>query len=99
MERAMELGYHDVHSAFAVPALTSDIGAAYRIFSLWFPRSALELSTGGGAALHRATLTDDRAGIHVGESVISGAAAICAALLKASVCVPRPVFPAAVING
>jgi hypothetical protein len=99
MKRAMELGYHGVHSAFSVPALTTDIGAAYRIFSLWFPSASLELNTGGGAVLHRATLTDDRAGKHDGESSISGAAALCAALLKASSCIPRPAFSTASIDG
>ncbi|MCS4089873.1 hypothetical protein [Rhizobium sp. BK176] len=99
MARAMDLGYHGVHSAFSVPALTADIGAAYRIFSLWFPEATLDLSTGGGAILHRATLTDGSAGTHVGESVISGAAALCAALLMASACVARPAFPPARIEG
>lgn len=99
MARAMELGYHGVHSAFSVPALTTDIGAAYRIFSLWFPSASLDLNTGDGAVLHRATLTDESAGTHAGESSISGAAALCAALLKASSCVPRPAFPAVLFEG
>ncbi|MBY3433131.1 hypothetical protein HFN89_02910 [Rhizobium laguerreae] len=93
MDRAMELGYHGVASAFSVPPLTADVGAAYRIFSLWFPSARLDLSTGGSAILHRATLTDEIAGTHVGVSAISGAAALCACLLEASAWVPRPDLP------
>jgi hypothetical protein len=99
MEKAMERGYHDAHSAFSVPALTSDVGAAYRIFSLWFPKATLDLRTGEGASLHRAALVDAEAGTHVAESEISGGAALCAALLMASACVPRPAFPPVYLDG
>lgn len=93
MEQGMQLGLHGVEQAFMVPQVTSDIGAAYRLLSIWFPSANLDLRTGGGERLHRATLTDVRAGFHLGVSMFSGAAAVCAALLMASVCIPRPDFP------
>lgn len=93
MEQGMALGLHGVEHAFLVPPLTTDIGAAYGLLSIWFPSARLDLRTGGGERLHRATLTDEGAGCHLGLSMFSGAAALCAALLMASVCIPRPDFP------
>lgn len=93
MEQGMRLGLHGVEHAFIVPPVTTDIGAAYCLVAMWFPAARLDLRTGGGERLHRATLTDDGAGCHLGVSMFSGAAALCAALLMASVCIPRPDFP------
>ncbi|MCV9963802.1 hypothetical protein OIU34_18150 [Pararhizobium sp. BT-229] len=93
MEQGMALGLHGVEGAFLVPPLTTDIGASYGLLSMWFPSATVDLRTGGGQKLHRATLTDARAGCHLGLSLASGAAALCAALLMASVSIPRPDFP------
>jgi transposase InsO family protein len=93
MEQGMSLGLHGVERAFLVPPLTTDIGASYALLSIWFPSAIVDLRTGGGEKLHRATLTDPLAGCHFGLSMASGAAALCAALLAASVSIQRPDFP------
>lgn len=92
MEQAMVLGLHGVEMAFMVPPIATDIGAAYGLLSMWFPSARLNLRTGGGERIHRASLADDRAGCHLGVSMFSGAAALCGALLMASLCIPRPDF-------
>jgi hypothetical protein len=94
MAKAMELGLHGVESAFCVPQLTSDIGAAYKITSLWFPRALVDLRSGGGATHHIAMLVDRAAGCHAAISNVSGAAALSEALIRASAFVDRDAIPA-----
>jgi hypothetical protein len=93
MEQGMALGLHGVEHAFMVPPVTTDMGAVYSLLSFWFPSARLEMRTGGGERLHRATLTDEGAGCHHGLSMFSGAMAVCVALLSASACIPRPHLP------
>ena len=84
MREGMSLGLHGVESAFWVPSLMTDLGAAMSAAEGLFPSAVIDIRTGGGTRLHMATVKVDGYESAHGISRLSGAAALCSALLRAT---------------
>lgn len=84
MATAYRLGLTGVEGAFSVPPLTSDLGAACLLAEMWFPSSSYDIRSGAVRLIHRCDFTTRPGNTFTGNSRLSGAAAVCAALLLAT---------------
>jgi hypothetical protein len=82
MPQAIALGLGGIDSAFNVPPVTSDLGAAHAIARARLGDPLIEIRTGGGG-FSRAMLVPKGGPPSLAHSRLSAAAAVCAALLKA----------------